>query len=155
MQSESGWKCTKETRLHVLHSKILHSIYPTIISLKRIGIAESKYCKHCKNDIDYIERFFQYCKNIYTIWKQVEEYLRYDTQIKLKLMDSPLGYSGMENNTGVQLATNHVILIAKMCILLSMTQTLISCSYLNGQWIREKHNKPEKKKEEGKSLVPK
>ena len=51
-------KCTKETRLQVLHWEILRNIYPTNILLNRIGIVESKYCNYCKNEIDYIELFF-------------------------------------------------------------------------------------------------
>ena len=111
-------KCTKETRLQVLHWKILHNIYPTNILLNRLGIVESKYCKYCKNEIDYIEHFFWYCDSINTIWKRVEEYvgLKCNTTIKLKLTDALLGYSGLENNSEVQLVINHVILIAKTCI---------------------------------------
>ena len=111
-------KCTKETRLQVLHWKILHNIYPTNILLNRLGIVESKYCKYCKNEIDYIEHFFWYCDSINIIWKRVEEYvgLKCNTTIKLKLTDALLGYSGLENNSEVQLVINHVILIAKMCI---------------------------------------
>ena len=56
--------------------------------------------------------------SINTIWKRVEEYvgLKCNTTIKLKLTDAFLGYSGLENNSEVHLAINHVILIAKMCI---------------------------------------
>ena len=112
-------KRRKETRLQVLHWNILHNIYPKNILLNRLGIVESKYCKYCKNEIDYIEHFFfWYCDSINTIWKRVEEYvgLKCNTTIKLKLTDALLGYSGLKNNSEVQLVINHVILIAKMCI---------------------------------------
>ena len=90
---------------------MFHNIYPTNILLNRIGIAESKYCNYCKNEIDYIEQFFWYCDSINTIWKRVEQYvdLKFNTTIKLKLTDALLGYSGLENNSKVQLAINHVI----------------------------------------------
>ena len=56
--------------------------------------------------------------SIYTIWKRVEEYvgLKCNTTIKLKLTDALLGCGGLENNSEVQLAINHVIQTAKMCI---------------------------------------
>jgi hypothetical protein len=108
---------TKETRLRVLHWKILHNIYPTNILLNKMGISESKTCKHCPNEIDYIEHFFWSCDQIHSIWKQVEEhtYLKYNKSIKLKLVDVLFGYNEIETNSEV-LAINLFILIAKMCI---------------------------------------
>ena len=111
-------KCTKEIWLLVLHWKILHNIYPTNILLHRMEISENKNRKFCTDEIDYIEHFFWSCGKINLIWKKVKEYtynLKFNKLMKLKLKDVLFGYNETENSSYV-LATNHVILIAKMCI---------------------------------------
>ena len=46
----------KETRLKVLAWKVLHNIYPTGISLSKMGLS-SENCKYC-NVLDTLEHFF-------------------------------------------------------------------------------------------------
>ena len=50
-------KCTKESRLQLLHWIILHDIYPTSILLHKIGICSSNKCLFC-GEVDYLELFF-------------------------------------------------------------------------------------------------
>ena len=49
---------TKETRLKVLHWKILHNIYPTNILLNKMNIEETNKCSYCNDIVDFIEHFF-------------------------------------------------------------------------------------------------
>ena len=45
---------TNETRLRVLHWKILHNIYPTNILLNKMQVTENNKCSYCPNTVDYI-----------------------------------------------------------------------------------------------------
>ena len=75
---------------------------------------ESKHCKYCRNEINYRELFlsFWFCDKVHTFWEKVGEICN---SITLRPKDSVLGNCEMENSSEVQLAMNHVILIAKMC----------------------------------------
>ena len=48
---------TSETRLRLLHFKILHNIYPTSIMLQKMKIKDSNLCETCQTT-DYLEHFF-------------------------------------------------------------------------------------------------
>ena len=50
-------KATKESRLRLLHFKILHNTYPTIILLHKMHIKPSILCDH-RRVLDYFEHFF-------------------------------------------------------------------------------------------------
>ena len=66
-------QATKETRLRVLHWKILHNIYPTNILLKKMGLAPSENCSVCDSgDKDYIELFFFHCSKVTELWVKTE-----------------------------------------------------------------------------------
>ena len=70
---EATINATKETRLRVLHWKILHNIYPTNVLLNKMGIANSNKCNACTaGETDYTEHFFFKCATIHSIWKMVE-----------------------------------------------------------------------------------
>ena len=38
--------------------KILHNIYPTIISLCKMKVRDDQMCSYCNDVVDYIEHFF-------------------------------------------------------------------------------------------------
>ena len=111
-------KSTKETRLRVLHWKIVHNIYPTAILLKKMSYKESDLCPFCKEK-DFIEHFFVWCTEVKTIWKEVEWSINVTTGLTLTLNPTIIltGYRNSSNTTldNVNLI-NHLILIAKMCI---------------------------------------
>ena len=69
MQAKQG---INESRLQLLHWKILHTIYPTGIFLNKTGIQTSSKCSFC-DDPDYLEYFFWYCKNVHPAWLQCTE----------------------------------------------------------------------------------
>ena len=64
---EIAMKTTSETRLRLLHFKIIHNIYPTNIMLQKMKIKDSTLCDTC-GVIDYIEHFFFECKLINNFW---------------------------------------------------------------------------------------
>ena len=54
--NENYWevaiRCTRETRLRVLHRKILHNIYPTNILLRKMGLVDrARIATHIKYQI--------------------------------------------------------------------------------------------------------
>ena len=63
---------TKETRLRVLHWKILHSIYLTNISLCKMKVRDDQMCSYCNDVIDYIEHFIFDCPTIQKFWNYIE-----------------------------------------------------------------------------------
>ena len=53
--------CTKETRLRLLHWKLLHNIHPTNIMLYKMRVKENNNCSYCMGILDVIEHFFFEC----------------------------------------------------------------------------------------------
>ena len=119
---ENNWltakKCTTETRLRLLHWKILHNIYPTNILLSKMGIANNMYCDYCTDEIDYIEHFFYHCKKVSCIWKYVEDeiYVKFGKTLKITVHDALIGLQNNRFSDSFVCHVNHLILIAKMCI---------------------------------------
>ena len=110
---------TKESRLRVLHFKLLHNIYPTNITLNRMGIRNNDYCDTCKVK-DYIEHMFIYCENLTGFWEHVRRYIHFSTGVNVELNDSNillgilpslLNISKTKANT-----INHILLVAKMSV---------------------------------------
>eukprot|EP00916_Digyalum_oweni_P022027 GHVL01036500.1.p1 GENE.GHVL01036500.1~~GHVL01036500.1.p1 ORF type:complete len:141 (+),score=2.69 GHVL01036500.1:1182-1604(+) len=112
-------KVTTETRLRMLHWKILHNIYPTNILLYKIGISVSNCCTHCENEIDYIEHFFYFCPKIMSIWKCVEDKVncKYNMIIKITVKEVFLGvFENSQSSKALISYVNYLIVIAKMCV---------------------------------------
>ena len=65
-------KACKETRLSLLHFKILHNIYPTLTLLRKMKITNTDMCQFC-NTHDFIEHFFFHCKRLENFWKEIEQ----------------------------------------------------------------------------------
>ena len=70
-----SYSCTKETRLLVLHWKLLHNIYPTNIMLKKMNVRNSEMCSFGCGEKDYIEHFFFSCRVAKKLWCHVENVL--------------------------------------------------------------------------------
>ena len=70
-----SYSCTKETRLLVLHWKLLHNIYPTNIMLKKMNMCNSEMCSFGCGEKDYIEHFFFSCRVAKKLWCHVENVL--------------------------------------------------------------------------------
>ena len=118
------WKiainATKETRLRVLHWKLIHNIYPTGTTLKKIKLRETELCPYCHIP-DHIEHFFIQCSKVRELWKEVNNIINVITEKKLNLTDQII-LTGAKTSDFPDIQAkeinkiNAVILIAKMCI---------------------------------------
>ena len=109
---------TRETRLRVLHWKIMHNIYPTNILLHKMKITENNKCSYCPNTIDFIEHFFCECPKVKQFWKNVERKINVDINCNLKLTNESIlfGIDGQNISKEQYNIANHQILVGKMCI---------------------------------------
>ena len=109
---------TKETRLRVLHWKILHNIYPTNILLNKMKVTETNKCSYCQDTVDYIEHFFYFCPAVRTFWHFIEQKILIETQVNIKLSvtDILFGVNQSDHMKEHYKLINHLLLIGKMCI---------------------------------------
>ena len=109
---------TKETRLRVLHWKILHNIYPTNILLKKMKKEETDKCSYCPGVIDQIEHFFCTCRAVDSFWRLIESKIRtdFDVGIRLTVTNILFGVPYSSDLKGNYLVINKLLLIGKMCI---------------------------------------
>ena len=111
---------TKESRLRLLHFKILHNIYPTNILLSKMKIKPSALCENCQVS-DYIEHFFYECDLTQFFWNQVNNFIRtkFNVDISLNKKNILMGLSYNEFPTLKRTTSdliNSIILIGKLCI---------------------------------------
>ena len=106
-------KC--DSKCKEIQWKILHNVYPTRVSLYKLGIVETNLCLSC-NSLDYIEHFFVYCSSVKPLWQVIELKASafYGYSIKLSDSDIMLGYNVHEAVKFKIL--NRIILLAKVCI---------------------------------------
>ena len=67
----AAFDSTIETRLQILHWKILMNIYPTSIILSKMKIRNSDLCEHCRVR-DTLEHFFFHCALLDKLWSDVD-----------------------------------------------------------------------------------
>ena len=113
-------KSTKESRLRLLHFKILHNIYPTNILLHKMKVKSSDACEHCRVP-DYIEHFFYECALVHSFWLHIVNLIksRVNVDFDLKRNDILLGlaYTDFTHiKREIINYINHIILIGKLCI---------------------------------------
>ena len=111
---------TPETRLRLLHFKILHNIYPTNIMLQKMKIKESVLCETC-NVTDYIEHFFVECKALKNFWAFVCNKILIHIEILIKLSNQNILFGVTQTdlnktNKNQLRFVNYMILLGKMCI---------------------------------------
>ena len=110
---------TKESRLRLLHFKLLHNIYPTNILLKKMKIKENDKCEIC-GEVDFIEHMFFKCRKLTGFWSKISLLIETMTNLKVILSET----SVLFGITKATIATsqektniiNHIILIGKVCI---------------------------------------
>ena len=111
-------KCTKDSRLQLLHWKILHKIYPTGILLHKMGICSSNKCTFF-DEIDYLELVFFFLvlqKGSFTMASMHRLYKSYNKITCYS--NSKRCFFGYYTDTVAEeksLLINHLILISKMC----------------------------------------
>lgn len=113
-----AYQSTQETRLRVLHWKIMHNIYPTNILLCKMKVTETNKCNYCCDVTDFIEHFFFECPVVYKFWKFIEEFIFRTLEIKivLKVSDVLFGMHFVMVKKATMYKLNHIILIGKMCV---------------------------------------
>ena len=113
-----AYEATKESRLRLLHFKLIHNIYPTNILLEKLGIRKNNKCLECQVP-DYIERAFVYCPRIKTFWEQVKRFIfcQTNTQIELSAKTAVFGVCNQNIfHSGTRNKINHILLVARLSI---------------------------------------
>ena len=113
-----AFNSTTETRLHVLHWKILMNLYPTGSLLFKMKIRQSELCANC-NKKDSLIHFFFECSTLNKLWKQVKSIIFVETGAKfiLKWEHVLLGVMSIEGVSKSKVKQiNHIILLAKLSI---------------------------------------
>ena len=113
-------KATKESRLRLLHFKILHNIYPTNILLHKMKVKTSPLCQVCQVP-DFIEHFFVDCVQICWFWEFISSFIKSNTNkhINISRKNILLGITYLENKELNKREVNFInftILLGKLCI---------------------------------------
>ena len=114
-----AYNACSETRLRVLHWKILHNIYPTNILLSKMKVTDNNLCSYCAHDVDYIEHFFYECSAVKPFWKYIENVVLVSFNVKLSITEKEVlfGVTKCKHVSGrIAKKINHILLIAKMSI---------------------------------------
>ena len=113
-------KATRETKLRVMHWKVLHNIYPSGYLLEKMKIKESNLCPDC-NEVEYIEHFFIKCKKISHIWTEIKFIIQLNINKNIVLKEGHI-LTGFRNEEYHNLSqeeintVNHIVLIGLMVI---------------------------------------
>lgn len=114
-----GMLSTNESKLRVLHFKIVHHIYPTNIILKKMKIKENELCDNCP-EVETLEHLFFNCIKLRTFWGHISTLVSMilEKDFSINVINALFGisYSDIEVNKKRVDKANHMILIAKMCI---------------------------------------
>ena len=75
---------TQESRLRLLHFKILHNIYPTNHLLFKMKLRSNVLCENCQVP-DFIEHFFVECESIRNFWNHISSYIKSSLNVSITL----------------------------------------------------------------------
>ena len=109
---------TKETRLRILHWKILMNLYPTCIVLRRMKLRNSDLCQNC-NVQDTMEHFFFSCSLVYKVWVHVNNLINIllGHRKNVDWKSAMFGFLSIEGATKRKInRINLIILLAKLSI---------------------------------------
>ena len=113
-----AFNATRESKLRLLHFKILHNIYPSNILLNRMGLRASELCDHCGLK-DVIEHMFIHCKVLNGFWDKVFKTIFLFTNVHFDRSDISILF-GFAYNSNIRKnktnIANHILLIAKLCV---------------------------------------
>ena len=134
---KSAWSrakdVTRETRLLVLHWKILQNIYPTNIMLNKMEVKDNNKCSYCKDTVDFIEHFFFDCPMVLNFWKHIEDNIYHRIGYKFPLTNKDILFgvpkSGFSDNHYKYI--NNLILIGKMSVsIYKKTESALPLHYI-------------------------
>ena len=111
---------TTESRLRLLHFKILHNIYPTNIILAKMKVKENNLCESCHVP-DYLEHFFVHCTQVQEFWVSLKSTVLNDINRNINFSTEMILFGinklkSREYNLTEKKYLNYLILVAKMCI---------------------------------------
>ena len=78
-----------------------------------MGECASQNCTQCPTDLDTMEHFFCFCKQVRPFWKFIEKQIQYLTGNHYPLHTNNILFGLINSYNEV---ANHIILIGKMCI---------------------------------------
>ena len=113
-----AFESTVETRLHVLHWKIVLNIYPTSVLLFKMKVRRSEMCERCRVK-DTLEHFFFHCTLLEKLWRNVHNMINVllGHRIDLTWNMALLGIVALRNISKNKLkGINMIILLAKLSI---------------------------------------
>ena len=121
--TEYNWKAagdaTSETKLKMLHWKILHNIYPTNIMLKQMNLRTDDLCEWCQCK-DVVEHVFFECEKVKVLWSTIESFIstKSNVSISLDASDVLLGINKAKYGLTKTVANmiNHIIILGKLSI---------------------------------------
>ena len=120
---KSAFYSTQETKLRLLHYKIVHNIYPCNVLLHKMKIKPSNTCDHC-GEVDFIEHMFFTCSRLKDYWQYIEYILEeiLEDSISLNITSALFGIVSKISSRNRQKLkhANHILLLAKFCIIKSM-----------------------------------
>ena len=81
-------------------------------------VRDDQVCSYCYDVVDYIEHFSFDCPLIQKFWKYIEQYIfiTFDIRSHLTIVDVLHGMKQYDYGKVKTKRTDHIILIAKMCI---------------------------------------
>ena len=105
----------KDARAREIQWKIIHNIYPSKVTLKRMKISDTDLCDHCQVS-DTVEHFFYQCHKVKPLWNEIQRKANtlYGAKVNLTEQNVILGYSLDKPMAFVKL--NQWIIIAKLCV---------------------------------------
>ena len=126
-------KATKETRLRVLHFKILHNIYPSNVLLFKMGIKTSSRCDDC-GELEFLDHMFFSCAKLLSFWRNINYKIEIiiGQDIQLTTNQALFGLTKADVNVSFTKINeaNHLLLLAKLCIVQHRFRTPSNLSFI-------------------------
>ena len=126
-------KATKETRLRVLHFKILHNIYPSNALLFKMGIKTTSRCDEC-GELEFLDHMFFSCTKLQSFWRNINYKIEIIIGQDIKLTTNIALFGQTKADINVSFTkineTNHLLLLAKLCIVQHRFRTPSNLSFI-------------------------
>ena len=112
-------KATTESKLKVLHFKLIHNIYPSNFLLHKMKIKNTNICDYC-HEVDFLEHMFVSCQRLKSFWDTIMIIVEYILDQPI-CMNSTIALFGLLKSSVTCKQeklneANHIILLAKFCI---------------------------------------
>ena len=119
-------KTTLETKLRLLHFKLVHNIYPNNVLLHKMKIKNYITCDYCR-ETDFVDHMFVTCSRLQTFWDLIKTLLEFICveEISISITNALFGFlrSSLNCSNHKLREANNLILLAKFCIIKSKYST--------------------------------